>query len=105
MPSKNSQTAYLSFQGSEARLAIKVQPRAKKTEIKGVHDGKIKIGIHAAPVDGKANDELIHYLSKSLGCPKGEIRIHKGETSKEKIIAISGNSAKKVAEWLRIFNL
>ena len=105
MPSKNSQTPYLSFQDSEARLAVKVQPRAKKAGIKGIHDGKIKIGINAAPVDGKANDELIHYLSKALGCSKGEIRIHKGDTSKEKVIAISGNGAKKVAEWLRAFNL
>jgi len=46
-------------------LHIKVVPRASKNEIQGLHDGALKIRLTTPPVDGKANQALIKFLSNT----------------------------------------
>ena len=70
-------------------LSIYVQPGAKKTEIVGVHDKSLKIKIAAPPVDGNANEVLIQFLAKSLGCPIRSVEISSGEKSRHKKIRVS----------------
>ncbi len=48
----------------------------------------LKIYLTAAPIDGKANKELIKLLSEKLSVSKSKINIIKGEKSKEKIIEV-----------------
>lgn len=70
-------------------LRIRVQPGAKKTEISGMHGDRLKIRIQSPPVDGKANDALIDFLRKFLKIKLSEIKIIRGEKSKDKDIKIS----------------
>lgn len=51
----------------------------------------LKLKITAPPVDGKANEACIKYLSKLLGVPKTMIHIVNGEKSKIKTLEILGN--------------
>ena len=51
---------------SVLKLAIYCQPGAKQTQIQGLHDGRLKIRLMAAPVDGAANDALLDFLVKKL---------------------------------------
>jgi len=44
------------------------------------------------PVDGKANEKCIKFLSKLLGVPKTSITIVSGETSKNKILFMKGDT-------------
>lgn len=69
-------------------LTIYLQPGAKKSEVSGMHDGHIKIKINSPPVDGKANEALILFLSEFLDIPKSKIKIVSGEKSRIKKIAI-----------------
>ena len=70
-------------------LAIRVVPRARKNEIAELMtDGTIKIRLKAPPVEGKANRELIRYLSKILKVPQKKIEIVAGETKRNKIVTI-----------------
>lgn len=69
---------------------IKVLPRSSRCEIAGIQDDALKIKITAPPVDGKANNECIRFLSDRLGIKKSRITIISGQTSKNKRIAISG---------------
>jgi len=48
----------------------------------------LKIYLTAAPVNGRANKELIKLLSETLGVGKSRVNIIKGERSNEKIIQI-----------------
>lgn len=64
----------------------------------GFEDGVLRVKIAAPPVKGKANRELVGFLSKLLGVSKGSITIEKGATSRRKLIAIEGLSQ---AEALR----
>ncbi len=70
-------------------LKIHLQPNAKRNEICGSFDDAIKIAITAQPIDGKANEALIKFLSKELKIPKSNIIITKGLTSKNKTLEIT----------------
>lgn len=72
-------------------LNIYLQPGAKKTEICGIYDGHIKIKINSPPVDGKANEALVQFLSGFLDIPKSSIEIIVGHKSRIKKIKIIGN--------------
>jgi len=67
---------------------IKVQPNAKKNKIFEEKDNFLKIKICAIPENGKANDELIKFLSKHFKTTKTNIKIIKGKTSKNKTVEI-----------------
>ncbi len=71
-------------------LSVRAVPRASKNAIQGVHDGALKIRLTTPPVDGKANQALIKYLSKALKISKSQIELMQGETSRHKILKITG---------------
>lgn len=55
-------------------LRVKVIPRSVKTEIVGqMADGTLKVRIAAPPEKGKANEELIRFLSAHYGGKAVEI--------------------------------
>lgn len=72
------------------RLAVQVQPNAKKTEVMGVFDDALKIRLQAQPIDGKANDALIAFLAKRLSVPRKALTITHGLASRRKVIALMG---------------
>jgi len=70
-----------------------ITPNAKKSEIAGeqldIFGNKVlKIKIAAPPIEGKANKELIDFLAKHFKVSKSQIKILRGETSREKLIEI-----------------
>lgn len=71
-----------------ASISLKIQPGAKKSEIAEINDDFVKIRIHAPPVDGKANTELIRFLSGLLDVSKSSIRIVRGEFGREKTVLV-----------------
>ena len=80
----------MSIPQNTARLPVKVYPNAARNEITGCIEGVLHIKIAAAAVKGKANRELVDFLSRQLGISKGSIDIIKGHTSRNKIIAVDG---------------
>ncbi len=77
---------------SPTRIAVRVQPRASRTEIAGAYGDAVKIRVAAPPVDGAANAELVAFLAKRLGVPKSNVQIVKGERGRDKLIEIDGVS-------------
>ena len=70
-------------------LTVRVVPSSSRNEIVGwMANGVLKIKIAAPPVDGKANVELVAFLSKTLTLPKTEIEITNGLTSKKKTLRL-----------------
>jgi uncharacterized protein len=86
-------------------IAVRVIPRAKKNEISEImKDGTVKIRLTSPPVDGKANQALIEFLSEILGIPQSNFEIVMGSTNRNKLIAIEGIDAetvqKRIAELI-----
>ena len=72
-------------------LNVRAQPRSSKAGIDGLWgDDAIKVRIRSAPVDGKANKELIETLADAFGLPKSSVSFKGGETSKTKRILLKG---------------
>jgi uncharacterized protein len=88
------------MQDSPTKVPVKVLPGASRNEIAGLQNGVWRIKI-AAPADkGKANKELIDYLSEIMAIKKVDITILKGQTSHNKIIAVEGLSPAEVNQRL-----
>ncbi len=81
-------------------LVLKAHPGAAKNTISGVHDGKLKVQITAAPDKGKANSAIIKLLSAKLKIPKKDIEIVKGETSRQKTVLFHGVSPDDLRDLL-----
>jgi len=81
-------------------FAVRVQPRASKSGVVGELDGALKIRLAAPPVDGEANEELVRLLAKLFDAPRQRIAIISGQTSKNKIVRVSGISVEKVEKVL-----
>lgn len=89
-----------------ARLAVKVTPNAKRSEVIGwIASGEaggcgeaLRIKLKAPPVDGKANKELIAFLAKTFGLPKTAVTIVRGEKSRVKSLEIAGLSEEAIRE-------
>lgn len=68
---------------------IKVSTRQPQTMYKGrLADGTIKIALAAVPEKGKANQELLRYLSDELGFSVACFRIVSGLTSPLKLVSV-----------------
>lgn len=74
-------------------LDVLVAPRAAKSKLAGLHDGRLKIQLAAPPVDGAANTALCELLADTLAVPKSAIEIARGHTGKRKTVRIAGLSA------------
>jgi uncharacterized protein (TIGR00251 family) len=81
-----------------AVLNVRAQPRSSRSGIDGTIGDSVRVRIRCAPVDGKANKELIETLADAFGIPKSSVVFKSGETSKTKRILLRGVSAAKVAE-------
>ncbi len=79
---------YYRWQGESLLLFCHLQPKASKDEFAGNHNGRLKIRITAAPVDGKANKHLIHFIAKQFGVAKSAVTIVKGELGRQKNLRI-----------------
>ena len=79
-----------------ARITVRVQPNAKRTEIVRFEEGVLYLKIAVPPVKGKANQEAVRLLADILGIPKTDITIERGATSRMKVIAIEGMSQEEI---------
>lgn len=73
-------------------LPVRAVPRASKNEIQGIHGDSLKIRLQAPPVEGKANQALIRFLSDILNIPRSQFSIATGETGRNKTVLITGIS-------------
>lgn len=78
-------------------LTLHIQPGAKKTEFAGLHGDTLKIRLAAPPVDGKANEALVKFLAEVLHLPKSAVTLKSGQTSRRKVLEVSGATATSIA--------
>jgi len=85
-----------------ATFPVRVQPRAKRNAVTGEMGGALKIALTAPPVEGKANEACVVFLAALLDVPRSSITIAAGETSRNKLIRVSGLTAAQVSARLKI---
>ena len=93
---------YLRETADGVYLAVKLQPRASRNAIQGVHGSELKIAVTAQPVDSAANSALLEFLAEKLTVPRSRIQLVRGQTSRHKTIFIGGARASAVAKLLEV---
>ncbi len=78
------------------RFAVRVQPRASRVGVDGLHGDAIKVRVHAAPVDGAANEAVIEVIADALDVAKRDVRIVSGDSSRSKVVEVRGVSVEAV---------
>ena len=82
------------------RLKVHVQPGASRTEVAGRHGDAIKVRLAAPPVDGRANEALLHFLAERLGLPVRAVTLVRGGSSRTKTVDIEGIDPDEVSRVL-----
>jgi uncharacterized protein len=87
--------------GSGVVLALHVTPRAGRNAIDGVDaEGRLRLRVSAAPVDGAANEGVVALLATELGVRRGAVTLTAGATSRHKRCRIDGlEAAPLLARW------
>lgn len=92
--------AYFTETSDGTVLNVKAQPRSSKAGVDGLIGDAVKVRVKCAPVDGKANREIIETLADAFGLPKSRVVFKGGETSKQKRILLVGVGADRVRETI-----
>jgi len=79
-------------------LKVKVKPGSKETKLERFVDNLLTLRIKAQPEKGKANQELIRYLSRVLQLPEELITIAHGHTSQYKLLKLPPQALKRLKE-------
>jgi uncharacterized protein (TIGR00251 family) len=78
-------------------LSVHVMPNARRTEVAGLHDGRLKVRVAAPAVEGKANDLLVGFLADKFDLPGGRVMIRRGSHGRTKTVEIYGQAASLLA--------
>jgi len=71
-------------------IDVRVVTRAGRAAVGGTRGGALVVRLHAAPVEGAANAELIEVLARTLDVPRRQVTIVGGERSRSKRVRVDG---------------
>ena len=79
---------WFKIQDQQVEIKIFAKPNAKKSAVIGANEQGLLVTLHARPVDGAANKELIACLSLFFRLAKSQVVMRKGKSSKHKVVVI-----------------
>lgn len=79
---------FLQVQSGGVLLRVKVQPRASANAIGEPLGNELRVKVTAPPVDSAANEALLRLLAECLGCPRNQVELVRGHTSRHKVVKL-----------------
>lgn len=79
-------------QEGSVSLTLHVQPGAKRSEVVGLHGDALKIRLAAPPVEGRANEALLRFISELFDVPLRQVELKQGGQSRHKVVVVQGSS-------------
>lgn len=86
---------------AEARISVRVQPKARRAGVAVSEAGVITVKISAPPERGKANAAVIEAVANALGVAPSVLKIVRGSTSRDKVLVVEGLTQDEVMSRLR----
>ena len=77
-------------------------PGARRSELAGVAEGRLRVRLAAPAHEGRANAELVRFLAALLDVPKGAVTVAAGASSRRKLVRISGLTVDEARRRLRL---
>jgi uncharacterized protein (TIGR00251 family) len=81
-------------------FAVRVVPRAGRTQVAGVRGDALLVRLAAPPVEGAANEALVAFLARIFDRPKRDVTIASGHASRDKRVVVAGLTAESAAACL-----
>lgn len=72
------------------RIPVRVTTRGARSSIAGTLHGMLAVRLHAPPVDGRANEELVALLAAALGATRADVRLVAGHRARIKGLEVTG---------------
>jgi uncharacterized protein len=89
--------AWIRSEPAGVRLALRVQPGARRSALVGEQGDRLKVAVQAPPVDGKANQALLRYLARCLDLRPGAVHLVAGAGSRDKSVRIDCDPSRAAA--------
>lgn len=86
--------------GPDTTVALRVVPRAPRTELAGRHGDRLKLKVKAPPVEGAANAAVLRFVAERCGVRAGDVELLHGVRSRDKVVLIRGVPAAAVRDAL-----
>jgi uncharacterized protein (TIGR00251 family) len=84
----------------EARIDVRVQPRASRDELVGFRDGVLHARVCAAPVAGAANRAVCRLIASRAGVAPSRVEVIRGERGRSKLVRVVGLSSQELLDAL-----
>jgi len=81
-------------------LRVHVQPGTGRSAVVGRHGDALKVRVAAPPVEGRANEALLHLLTETLGVKNDQVSLVSGESSRAKRVRLTGVDPEEVKHLL-----
>ena len=83
-----------------SRLELRVSPGAKSSAIMGRHGEGWKVRVNAVAEKGKANEELVRLLGKTLDVAGTDVTIVRGHGGRDKLVEVVGLQPEEIEQRL-----
>lgn len=81
---------------------LKVKPRSARERLTMDAAGELRLELHAAPVEGEANEACLRFFARSLHLPQACVVILAGGKARRKLIRITGRSAEETVAQIKM---
>lgn len=81
-------------------LPVRVVPRSARDALDGVIEGALRVRLAAPPAEGAANRALLAFLAGTLGVPRRDLALLRGERGRHKVVLVRGLTADEVRRRL-----
>lgn len=75
------------------RLRLRVAPGSGRAGVVGRHGEGWKVRVTAVPERGRANDDVVDLIARSLGLLRSDVRVIAGTTARDKVLELTGIDA------------
>jgi uncharacterized protein len=79
-------------------LPVQAKPKASRNAVLGLHAGRLKVAVTAAPEKGKANAAVLDVLAEALELKRSQLSLVAGETEPRKTVLVTGISPDELRE-------
>ena len=86
----------------EARIEVRLQPRARRDELVGIRDGVLVARVCAPPVDGEANRALCRMIARRAGVAPTRVTVVAGKQARVKLLRVTGIEYGSLIETLGV---
>lgn len=69
-------------------VVIRVSPASSRTSVGGRRGDALVVRVTQAAVDGRATEAALAAVAEALGVRRGDVRLVRGATSRDKVVAV-----------------